>query len=231
MNTINVLVHKADIPLKNGESLGEYTREISREGEMYLMKKLKMNREKGDYIYSTEIFSSKAIFSTWKRKDKENKYYSVDYSRKEDGNFDFKNVNEVELRQSYEIKKDEEGMIIKAEGTWEEVSKPYPNEHASRQTDPKQYKEFTRGSPPGFPAGVDAIYGIKTVGGKRKSEIQSIRFKASMWTPERAIAWLKRNKFKTNLERATGSKKDVKKEIGFNDIWTTKKSFWEGVPF
>lgn len=238
MNTINVLVHKADIPLRDNESLSSFTSKLSSSGIDYISKKLKLKTNTQDYqkrdsAYSFEIFYSKAVFSVWRAKkgEKEQKYYSLDYTRKDNGDFQFNNLKEVEIKREFqEVKKDEEGNVVKAEGTWEEVSKPYPNEHASRQK-PPNYKEYARIHPKGFPAGVDAILGIKIVGGKRKSEIQSIRFKASMWTPEKARKWLKDHNFKTNLEVSSKPKKDVKKEIEFDDIWTAKKSFWEGIPF
>lgn len=78
---------------------------------------------------------------------------------------------------------------------------PFPNEHAARQADPAQFKTFRRGKPKGFPKGVSVIFGIK---GPGKSQIQSIRFKRTLWTPKRAKAWLKTNGFKTgSFETAT----------------------------
>lgn len=69
---------------------------------------------------------------------------------------------------------------------------PYPNEHAARQTEPGGYRSFRRGRPEGFPDGVDAIWGIKPDG---TTEIQSIRFDRSKWTPAKAKAWLKDHDF------------------------------------
>jgi len=91
---------------------------------------------------------------------------------------------------------------------------PFPNEHAARQTDPGQYKEFRRSHPKDFPAGIDVIWGIKGEGANRTSEIQSLRFDKTKWTPDAAKKWLKDNGFKTTLEVAAGP---------------TKKSFWNGV--
>ncbi len=83
---------------------------------------------------------------------------------------------------------------------------PFPNEHAARQTDPKQYNSFRRGQPKGFPSGVFVVYGIKN----GVSEIQTIRFKSNKWTAEEAKKWLKKNKFKTAVEPAS-KQKGVKK--------------------
>jgi len=85
---------------------------------------------------------------------------------------------------------------------------PFPNEHAARQKEPGQFDKFRRGRPKGFPKGVSAIFGIK--GGK--SDIQSIRFASSQWTPKRAKEWLKSNGFKTGLEEAT------KKQIDWSNL-------------
>lgn len=93
---------------------------------------------------------------------------------------------------------------------------PYPNEHAARQTDPGQYKEFRRAHPKGFPEGIDVIFGIKGEGAKRKSEIQSLRFDKNKWTPEAAKKWLKDHEYKTTLEVAS-KPADV------------KKGFWDGL--
>lgn len=84
---------------------------------------------------------------------------------------------------------------------------PFPNEHAARQTDPKKYTSFRRGSPKGFPSGVDVIYGIKD----GKSEIQTVRFKSSKWTVNKAKVWLKKNKFKTAIEPASKKGKTMEK--------------------
>lgn len=85
---------------------------------------------------------------------------------------------------------------------------PFPNEHAARQTDPKQYTSFRRGQPKGFPSGVFVVYGIKN----GVSEIQTIRFKSNKWTVTQAKAWLKKNKFKTAVEPASKGKKMQKQE-------------------
>lgn len=87
---------------------------------------------------------------------------------------------------------------------------PFPNEHAARQRDPGQFKKFRRGKPKGFPKGVSVIFGIRQDG---KSEIQSIRFARSIWTPKRAKAWLKSHNFKSG---------------GFEEA-STKRVDWGGV--
>lgn len=89
---------------------------------------------------------------------------------------------------------------------------PFPNEHAARQTSPSKYDSFRRAHPSGFPRGVDVIYGIKD----GKSEIQTVRFKAGLWTVSDAKKWLKDHGFKMSVEPASKPK-------------PVKKSLWEGL--
>jgi hypothetical protein len=92
------------------------------------------------------------------------------------------------------------------------VEKPFPNEHAARQAPPGKFDTFRRGKLPGAPAGISVIFGIRNVGGKKVSEIQSLRFDAKLWTPAKAKKWLKDHGFKTGgFEAATGKPKGVKK--------------------
>jgi hypothetical protein len=76
---------------------------------------------------------------------------------------------------------------------------PFKNEHASRQTDPQQYKEFRRYQPKGFPKGVSVILGIDDKG---KTEIQSIRANKDDMSPSQFKQWLKDHDFKDEVEEA-----------------------------
>lgn len=88
---------------------------------------------------------------------------------------------------------------------------PFPSEHAARQKDPGQYKNFRRFHPRRFPEGIDVVLGING----DASEIQSFRFDKDKWTVEAAREWLKVRGFKTNIEEATDPAK-------------VNKSFWTG---
>lgn len=77
---------------------------------------------------------------------------------------------------------------------------PYPNEHAARQSDPSKYTRFARQNDKGGP-GIDFIFGITKDG---KSEIQSVRFDSSKFTPAEAKAWLTKNGLKATIEVASG---------------------------
>jgi len=90
------------------------------------------------------------------------------------------------------------------------ISKPYPNEHAARQLDPKQFQEFRREKDK-FGPGIDAIWGIDSNG---KAKLQSIRFDSSKFTVAQARKWLKDHGKKTVIEPAKKSNKVKKIEIG-----------------
>lgn len=83
---------------------------------------------------------------------------------------------------------------------------PFPNEHAARQLPPGPFVRFRRQHPEGFPAGIDAIFGVGRDG---KTAIQSLRANAKQWTVGEFRAWLEDHKFKTSIEKATGEEKDM----------------------
>jgi hypothetical protein len=76
---------------------------------------------------------------------------------------------------------------------------PFQNEHAARQTEPSEYKEFRRYTPKGFPMGLSTILGIKADG---SSEIQSIRADKAKFSPSEFEKWLKEHDFKATIEEA-----------------------------
>ncbi|MDD5034119.1 MAG: hypothetical protein PHE55_05120 [Methylococcaceae bacterium] len=81
----------------------------------------------------------------------------------------------------------------------EDISKPYPNEHAARMTDPGKYDRVRRQNDKLGP-GVAAIFGIKSGGG---TELQAVRFDSTKFTAAEAQAWLKDHKLKpTKFEPA-----------------------------
>jgi len=211
-----ILVEKS-IELMENETLSNYSEKITNDGRIYLLKELNLNLQ-NSFCWVNEIYKNYIVFEIEKKiDDLKNYHFAVNYSRNRSGEFEFSNYFEVDRITNYVPMKN---YSVKKE----EVSKPFPNEHAARQTEPSQYDSFRRNHPKGFPAGIDVIFGLKTVNGKTVSEIQTIRFKSDKWTPEKAKEWLKDHNFKTNLEVAS---KPVKKHIGY---WIeTDKSFWNGV--
>lgn len=103
-----------------------------------------------------------------------------------------------------------------------DVQKPYPNEHAARQNPPGKYDTFRRGSLPGAPAGISVIWGIRTIAGKKVSEIQALRFSAKSWTPEAAKKWLKDHGFKTAGFEPASKPQGVKKMNRTQDVLVHK---------
>ncbi len=85
--------------------------------------------------------------------------------------------------------------------------KPFPNEHAARQIDPKQFKAFRR-MHKAFPTGIDAIFGLyREPHKKTKTALQALRFRADKWSPSEARAWLKAHKLKSVLLVAKSAKR------------------------
>jgi hypothetical protein len=104
------IVHKANVPLAAGESLQKYSQQLSTDGGLYIKQKLGLNSlAKPSYAsaYMIEAYSDKCIFDVYKGGDgqpSEYKYYALEYSRKNDGKFEFKNLTEVERVTTYQAK-------------------------------------------------------------------------------------------------------------------------------
>jgi len=100
METIkhDVAVHKADIALASGESIGQYMRRLSDAGREHVMKKLNAT-PKTAYVYMCEAYGDAAVFDVSIRKDDTSpgvyKFYAVKYTRKDDGKFEFAETKEV----------------------------------------------------------------------------------------------------------------------------------------
>ena len=67
---------------------------------------------------------------------------------------------------------------------------PYPNEHAARIKEPKQFDSIKRQNDK-FGPGIHALFGIKD----NKSEVQAIRFSKDKVTPDEAKEWLKKHDY------------------------------------
>jgi hypothetical protein len=73
---------------------------------------------------------------------------------------------------------------------------PFRSEHAARQLPPERFSRFARKQ---LAPGVFAILGID---GSGTSQIQSLRFEKTRFSPVEARAWLARHGFQTGLEEA-----------------------------
>lgn len=102
--SMEVVVHKAALQLKAGESVSVFTQNLTDAGRSYL--KQKLNLQKGDACYAMETFADKVVFNTYKYENppSQDKYYAVKYSRKPDGSFEFGEAVEVQRVTTYEAK-------------------------------------------------------------------------------------------------------------------------------
>ncbi len=106
------IVHKANVPLASGESLGKYSQALSSAGSQYIKKQLNLNSlAKPAYAgaYMIEAYSDKCIFDVYKYggapdAPSEYKYYALKYTRKSNGDFEFKDLAEVERVISFQAK-------------------------------------------------------------------------------------------------------------------------------
>ena len=96
------------------------------------------------------------------------------------------------------------------------ITKPFPGFHAARQEDPGRYDEFRYAKDAGG-SGIDFIYGIRTVDGKKVTEVQSVRFDKDKYTVEQAKKWLKEHDYKTEVEPASEEAGGVKKDCPYGD--------------
>lgn len=105
---------------------------------------------------------------------------------------------------------------------------PFPNEHRARQRPPGGFARFRRGAPEGTPAGIEFIWGVRADG---TTEVQSIAFNASRWTPTRARAWLRAHDFKSTLEVAIRQRDRIRKErwrVGADRGLPIVEGRWDG---
>jgi len=98
MGKIVVKVRKAGIELKAGETLNDFTRELGVESRNHVLDKLNLPSESsGGYL--DEVFSNYAVIIVWSDGvDYESNYYAVSYERKDDGEFEFGDIIEVERK-------------------------------------------------------------------------------------------------------------------------------------
>jgi len=106
----NVVVHKAAIQLKSGESLRDYTKALSDAGKAHVALKRNISGSKDYDVYMVEAFSKAAIFEVYRfgplpsPTTKRFQYYAVEYTRKDNGDFEFTGTTEVERVTRFEPK-------------------------------------------------------------------------------------------------------------------------------
>lgn len=114
--TMDVVVHKANVPLMDGESIYQFTSKLSDESRMYVEKKMLLSRDKGDYTWMVELFASSVIMSVTKVR-MPTKMYALSYTRK-DGMFSFGTPVEVERKTTYVAAPGVTASIATAKAKW-----------------------------------------------------------------------------------------------------------------
>lgn len=97
--TMEVVVHKANLPLVKNESLGSFTRKLRDDGRAFLMRKFNLMPEKAD-VFMLEVFVDKVVFDIFEFKAtdprKRQRFVGLGFTRKNDGSFEFSNSIELE---------------------------------------------------------------------------------------------------------------------------------------
>ena len=91
-----VVVHKAKINLNNGESVRQYTMELSRSGADAIRKAVTLGPK--DSVFMIEAFSDSAVFDVWKDSapaGKRHTFMKMSYTRDKEGKFSFGTPSEV----------------------------------------------------------------------------------------------------------------------------------------
>lgn len=117
----NVFVRK-DIKLSTGESIQQFTQKARDKGVKWLHQQLNVDKTKAS-IYPVEIFSKAMVFDVYKystgNTESSQSYYACAYARKDNGEFEFSNLIEVERvvsfqQKSSQIQKSQEVEVEKA---------------------------------------------------------------------------------------------------------------------
>jgi len=118
-------------------------------------------------------------------------------------------LKELGIEKPEEIKCDRIDFEYKSEEALAEMfpnMKPFPNEHACRQTSPEQYVRFRRQNDR-FGKGIHAIFGVKETDGKETVELQSIRFSKDKFTAQEARKWISEHGYSCSpFEAASGER-------------------------
>jgi hypothetical protein len=93
-NTMKVIVHKANIPMIKGESLTDFTGNLSKAAKEHTLAKLNISNKNGGG-WLMEAYSDKVIMAAYNGDDP-TKYYATSYKRNVDGSFAFGDLVEME---------------------------------------------------------------------------------------------------------------------------------------
>jgi hypothetical protein len=116
MDTLNVVVLKANLPLMEGETLNTYTRELCKAAKDHFSQK--MNLGKASDVWCPEIAADAVVASVYEYKEGSpsvNKMYSAKYSRDtKSGTFSFGDTLEVKPVTRYEPVKTGITQVLKS---------------------------------------------------------------------------------------------------------------------
>src|SRR5690606_1194467 len=90
------IVHKANLALAPGESVGQYLAAVRTAAQDYVRSKLNLNVEKSS-VFMVEVFSNSTVVETyeWGQGAAKERFWALKYSRKNNGGFDFSDMKEV----------------------------------------------------------------------------------------------------------------------------------------
>ncbi|MGD9749389.1 MAG: hypothetical protein AB7W59_00175 [Acidimicrobiia bacterium] len=111
----SVVVHKASLPLMDGESIHDYNGKLQDAAKAHIRQKLNLSSK--DEVWGVETFGDSAIFSIWLADNTittkpRHRYYSVEYTRDSEGKFSFSATTEVQRVTTFQPV----APVAKAEG-------------------------------------------------------------------------------------------------------------------
>lgn len=108
MSEHEAVVHKANLDLKDGESLGEYTSSLQAAARGYVIQHLNLDKDKSG-CYVLEVYVSTVVLDVYDYTSSKYRFYSVTYDRSGDG-WTFTDMVEVERVTTYRPKSD---LVVK----------------------------------------------------------------------------------------------------------------------
>lgn len=122
--TMDVIVHKANLPLMSGETLHEYTSKCGNGAKKFIKEQNGMGEKES--VWLVDVYSDSVVVETTKNNDDEYKclYYNIEYSRDKSGNFTYSNATEVKRVVRFEPVNESVGIAKSVkDGIWEPVKK------------------------------------------------------------------------------------------------------------
>ena len=120
--TMNVIVHKANISLQDGESLSDFSNALSQAAKQYALQQLNVADGKG-WAYLVEAYPKKVVVEVSQEgQSPRYTYQQMGYTRDKNGKFEFDNMVQVKRVTTFKPS-DPKVSIAKAADLWEPVEK------------------------------------------------------------------------------------------------------------